>query len=158
MTFKTPAYLMAAIATPLLLVACASAPAPKEAADGAAESSNAIQVSSDAAAPLERRATDRWKLLIAKDGVRAYGYLTPGYRAKKTEKEYKDWVDSRPVKWLSAAYQEYSCDTPDSCRVNLFLTLETTLRGVSGAQQTFATIDERWLRLEGVWYHLPEDA
>lgn len=158
MKTKTLAYGMAALVAPLILAACASAPATKEVVDASAEASDSVKVSTDPAAPLERRATDRWKLLIAKDGARAYGYLTPGYRAKKSEREYVDWVNARPVTWVSAAYQEYQCDSKESCKVYLFLTLETTLRGVSGTQQTFATVEERWLKIDGVWYHLPEDA
>lgn len=150
---------LAALVTPMFLAACAAnAPSKMESVDAAAETAGAASVSADPAAPLERRATDRWKLLIAKDGARAYAYLTPGYRAKKSEKEYVDWVNSRPVKWISAAYQEYTCDTKESCKVNIFLTIETTMRGVSGAQQTFAALEERWLQIDGVWYHLPEDA
>ena len=157
MKTKNLGYRWAALLAPMLLAACASSPTPKESVDAAAADAGAVKVSTDASAPLERRATDRWKLLIAKDGARAYTYLTPGYRAKKPEKEYVDWVNSRPVKWVSAAYQEYSCDTKESCKVSLFLTLETMIRGIPGLQQTFATVEERWLQIDGVWYHLPED-
>lgn len=158
MKTKNFAYGLAALVAPLILAACASAPATKEAADTSAEASDSVKVSTDLAAPLERRATDRWKLLIAKDGARAYTYLTPGYRAKKPEKEYIDWVLARPVNWVSAAYQQHTCDTKESCKVSMFLGVETSIRGVPGMQQAFAEVSERWLQIDGVWYYLPEDA
>lgn len=158
MRTKPSALRLLALVAPILLVACASAPKSTESQDGkAAETDAGVSVSADLNAPLQRRATDRWKLLVAKDGARAYAYLTPGYRARKTEKEYQDWVNSRPVKWISGAYQEHSCTTKESCNVSLLLTVETRLRGIPDAQQLFVTVDERWLLIDGVWYHLPED-
>ena len=107
-----------------LLASCASTPAGKpEAGDAAAApaatTESGVSVSSDPRAPLERRATDRWKLLIARDAARAYTYLTPGYRAGQAEGEYSKWLASRQIEWRSAAYVDHTCDSPDVCKVVL---------------------------------------
>lgn len=147
-----------------LLSACATqggnktgtADVAKEAGDAVA--TGAIAVSSDPFAPLERRATDRWKLLVGGEAARAYQYLTPGYRATKPEKEYVDWVRARQVVWSQALYQDHECSSPESCKVGLQLTVKVKLRGVSGEQETTTYISEQWLKLDNVWYHFPKES
>ena len=112
-------------------------------------------MSSDPRAPLERRATDRWKLLIARDAARAYTYLTPGYRAGQAEGEYSKWLASRQIEWRSAAYVDHTCDSPDVCKVALSLAVETTVPGIPGKHNVTGGVVESWLKFDGVWYHLP---
>lgn len=142
----------------VLLGGCASTPADKTAKPEAADASAAagVAVSGDPKAPLERRATDRWKLLIAKDAARAYTYLTPGYRQQQSAAEYVAWVNTRQVSWVSAQYQDHHCESPQSCAVGLQLTVSTKLRGVAGEQQATTYISERWLQVDGVWYYFPK--
>ncbi|MBK7144169.1 MAG: hypothetical protein IPH76_02765 [Xanthomonadales bacterium] len=151
--------LVATAAMAALLASCASTPAGKpEAGDAAAVATTegGVVVSSDPRAPLERRATDRWKLLIAKDAARAYTYLTPGYRAGQTEGEYAKWLDGRRVKWTAAVYVDHACSSSDACKVSLSVSVETVVPGVPGKQSLTSSVTENWLLIEGVWYHLPE--
>lgn len=149
----------------LLLAACATPSATKstnEAGDADAGGKSAataasVKVSTDLHASLERRATDRWKLLVAGEPARAYQYLTPGYRATKSEKDYVDWARARQVVWTQAQYQEHTCSDPESCKVGLQLTVKVKLRGVAGEHETTTYISENWLKIDGVWYHLPKD-
>ncbi len=150
--------LVATAAMAALLASCATTPAGKsEAGDAAAEATTEMEWwSSDPRAPLERRATDRWKLLIAKDAARAYTYLTPGYRAGQTEGEYAKWVDGRRVSWISAVYVDHTCSSSDACKVSLSVSVETVVPSVPGKQSLTSSLTENWLLIEGVWYHLPE--
>jgi hypothetical protein len=147
----------------LLIAGCATAPQEKpesgDAAAGVADTTagGKVAVSADPHAPLERRATDRWKLLIGAEPKRAYQYLTPGYRATKSEKDYVDWAAARQVVWTQAQYQDHTCSDPESCKVGLQLTVKVKLRGVAGEHDTTTYISENWLKIDGVWYHLPKD-
>lgn len=151
------AYAIAIVA--VLLGGCASTPADKTAKPEAADASAAagVAVSGDPKAPLERRATDRWKLLIAKDAARAYTYLTPGYRAGTSASDYAVWMGKRQVTWLSAAYSDRTCTSEDACKVDLMVQVETALSGIPGKHQTSSLVTEDWLRIDGVWYFLPLD-
>lgn len=148
------------LAMAALLSACASTQDKDEAPKAGAglSTSDGVKVSTDPLAPLERRATDRWKLLIAGDAAGAYAYLTPGYRTTKTSEQYAEWVRTRQIKWKAAFYSDHQCESPDACKADLIVSAESMLRGVSTPQLSSGTISEDWLRIDGVWYHLPKEA
>jgi len=149
------------LATATLLVACANTADKGKAPQGTAagpSTTDGVKVSPDPQAPLERRATDRWKLLIAGDAAGAYAYLTPGYRATKTPEQYDEWLRTRQIKWKAAFYTDHGCDHPEACKVDLIVSAETMLRGIATPQMSSGTISEDWLLIDGVWYHLPKEA
>jgi hypothetical protein len=149
-----------AIAALVLLSGCATA--PKEQGDAvaapAAVAATGVVVSTDPQAAIERRATDRWKLLVAKDAVRAYGYLTPGYRATMTATQYDEWLRSRQIKWVAGKYVDRTCSDATTCTVSMEIVAETKLPSIPGVQQGAALVEEQWLQIDGVWYHLPKNA
>ncbi|MBK6435978.1 MAG: hypothetical protein IPF83_09000 [Rhodanobacteraceae bacterium] len=153
--------LLAVVAAIALLSGCASAPASKtEATDAAAAPivNDAAAISEDPKAPIERRVTDRWKLLVAGDAARAYTYLTPGYRSTATPSQYAEWLKSRQIKWTAGKYMDRQCDDATTCAVSVQIMAETKLPGIPGVQQASSVIEEKWLQFDGVWYHLPKNA
>lgn len=152
---------LAAAAAIALLSACASAPATKtESSDAAAAPivNDTNAVSDDPTAPIERRVTDRWKLLVAGDAARAYTYLTPGYRQTETAAQYADWLKARQIKWTAGKYMDRQCDDASTCTVSVQIVAETKLPGIPGVQEASSVIEEKWLQFDGVWYHLPKNA
>lgn len=161
-----PVLIMAALA----MAACV----PKEAvrpSDGAqydiqpeaetAEASVAPKVtplSADPMAPLEVRAVDRWRYLIARDAASAYPYLTPGVRASLKPDDYRVWLESRTVNWTDVAYIDRTCENESVCSVDLQISATAKLRGVPKPMATSGTVTERWIRIDGAWYHLPDDS
>ncbi len=149
------------LATATLLAACANTQEkdqPSQVTGTGPSTTDGVKVSTDPQAPLERRATDRWKLLVAGDATGAYAYLTPGYRATKTPEQYAEWVRTRQIKWKAALYTDHKCENPDVCKVDMIISAETMLRGISTPQSSAGAISENWLRIDGVWYHLPKEA
>ncbi len=146
------------LATVALLAACANTAGKDKPAQTAGPSTtDGVKVSTDPQAPLERRATDRWKLLIAGDAAGSYAYLTPGYRATNTPEQYAEWLRTRQVNWKAALYTEHQCESPDVCKVDLIISGDVTMRGISSRQSSSGMINESWLRIDGVWYHLPKE-
>lgn len=142
-----------------LLAGCAGNATKSAPSDVAASSTTSgLDISSDPKAVLERRVTDRWKLLIAGDASRAYTYLTPGYRTTVTEQQYGDWLRSRQIKWISGKYVDRDCASAEMCEVSVLVAVQTKLPGVPGVQETAAAVPEKWLLIDGVWYHLPKNA
>jgi hypothetical protein len=107
--------------------------------------------------PVEGRAVARWEALIAKRGMEAYDYLSPGVRSTKTREAYAAEMGSRPVKWLSVAFDHKECDG-DRCTVWVNIEYEVKMPGYQfGTVKSNAGLEERWIRLEGAWYHVPNE-
>lgn len=146
-----------------MLSGCATAPASPSAAatekqDGAPAVAEALKVAEDPKAPIERRVTDRWKLLVAGDAVRAYTYLTPGIRSAQTVEQYGEWLKSRQIKWKVGKYMDRQCEDSSTCTVSVLVVAETKMPGIPGVQEASSVIEEKWLQFDGVWYHLPKNA
>ena len=103
------------------------------------------------------RANERWQAVIAGDHARAYDYLTPGMRSTKSREDYVAEAVIKPVRYLAAKPFDESCET-DACTVNLELLYEVTIpMAGAGTQRLPAYLDERWIRLDGRWYFLPDE-
>ena len=133
----------------LALAGCAST--------GKIESAGSAEATA-AADDVEVRSKQRWEALLAKDYATAYQYLTPGHRAKVTAERYGAQVSVLPVKWTSAEVLASEC-VEDRCdvRVNLGFRVRSHLPGV-GWIDSKQVVVEKWLRLDGAWYYLPESA
>ena len=128
-----------------LLVACAGA--PKAVRSTASDGSLAA---------LEERALARWQALIEQRPGDAYEYLTPGFRATHTRDEYSRDVFRGPIRWRSAAWQSADCqEGAQSCLVTMLLTYTVRMSG-AGEVSNVHSLDERWLFVDGHWYHLPQ--
>ena len=107
---------------------------------------------------VEDRALQRWEHLIAGKGELAWDYLTPGARSTKSRENYGREMRDRPVKWKSVEFEDKNCDAPDRCTIRLVMEYTVKLPlSVGGEIQAPAFVEEQWLRLDGVWYHLPSE-
>jgi hypothetical protein len=137
-------WLLPALAA-LLLSACAGTGGSRDAAGGAGTM-----------ADLEQRALQRWQWLIERKPEQAYAYLTPGYRSTRTLAEYQGAPQNPAVRWTGISWHQAECEQPDSCQVALMLDYQMAAPGagnIPGIQQ----LTERWLRIDGTWFHLPAD-
>lgn len=127
----------------LLLAACAAGGGRKDA-------------DADPMATLQERATARWQLLIDRKPEQAYAYLTPGYRSTRPLADYRGAPRNPAVQWTGISWHQAECEQPDSCQVRLLLDYQMaapSAGNIPGIQE----LTERWLRLDGTWYHLPAD-
>jgi hypothetical protein len=139
---KTRVYL-AAIAA-ILATACATQ--PREAAAPVAE------------VPLEERAVQRWQFLIDRKPELAWDFLTPGVRSARSREKYAEEMGNRAVSWSKVTYRDKECDQPDSCTVRLEVEYRVVLPVTRVGEVNLASpLLERWLRLDGQWYHLPDE-
>lgn len=145
---------LAAIALSLLLGGCATGGGTRsgEAATAADAPRAAIQKRLN---EVERRAQQRWDLLIAGKPGEAYDYLSPGARSQQTREQYAATIAQRPVKWLAAQVQESECEK-DTCTVVVEIRYRAQIpsSGV-GAMEMPAVLEEDWVKLEGAWSHVP---
>lgn len=105
---------------------------------------------------LERRAQERWDFLIQKQAEKAYDYLTPGVRSTKPRTDYAKEMNDRPVTWLSAKALDHECKNADACTVHVQVEFKVNvpLAGVKESKGV-SMVEERWLRIQNQWYHLP---
>lgn len=127
---------------PLALAACGGGPAVKGANDDAV---------------LEKRSIERWNLLIAHKAEKAYDYLSPGSRSTESREKYAADMNNRPVHWQSVSYVDRKCDDPDACTLQLQATFSVNMSARMGQDVHSTTVVwERWIRVGGQWYYLPE--
>lgn len=104
---------------------------------------------------LKERVLERWALLMAKRGEEAFAYLTPGYRSNKTAETWARDMSARPIAWKDVGVHEVKCDREDACEVSLWSESEVKLSVAMGTNSVFGGHMEEWLRIDGVWYYLP---
>lgn len=105
---------------------------------------------------IEQRATARWNVLISGDMTAAYEYLSPGYRSSVSLEQYQRSLLTRQVGWNSADYIESEC-VEDSCKVKI--SIDYSVRGALPGVKEFKgvqKVEESWVRVNGVWYLVPE--
>lgn len=104
---------------------------------------------------LKERALERWALLMAKRGEEAFAYLTPGYRSNKTAETWARDMSARPITWKDVGVHAVTCEKEDACEVSLWSESEVKLSVAMGTNSVFGGHMEEWLRIDGVWYYLP---
>ncbi|HMM65342.1 MAG TPA: hypothetical protein PKC03_00240 [Dokdonella sp.] len=105
---------------------------------------------------VERRAIERWDLLIQKKAEKAYDFLSPGFRATKKREDYAQEMNNRPVRWTKVLPYKQACDKPDICILDLQIDYSTKMPGVGTDVSSVGFVRETWIRSKGQWYMLPD--
>lgn len=109
----------------------------------------------DPMAALEQRVAERWQLVIGRDLVKAYEYLTPGYRSTVSVSDYVAREARTPLQFQKADQAGVECASPDSCLVEVDVSYSARLPG-AGNVQSVNRRQERWLLTNDVWHLLPQ--
>lgn len=111
----------------------------------------------DPATIVPQRAIERWDLLIASHPVKAYEYLSPGYRSTHTLDQYVAYVATSRIKWKSARVVQQQCEA-EVCTVHLMVksTVPATLASTTRDLQLETPLTEQWIASDGQWYFLPD--
>lgn len=105
---------------------------------------------------LKARVEERWKLLIAGKGDQAYDFLTAGVKSSLSRATYASDMRTRPVRWVSAEALDAKCEAT-SCVARVLMEIRFSMQATGSEEiQTQAGITERWIQVEGDWFHLPE--
>ena len=145
-------HLATLVATALLAAGCAT---DTKRADSAATSGEVAAGKSIPNSEAQRRAVERWNLLIEHKADKAYDYLSPGYRATKKRDEYAKEMNDRPVRWTKVLPFREICDKPDVCVIDLQVDIGVKMPGVSQPVSSVGFVTETWIRTRGKWYLLP---
>ncbi|PWW43742.1 hypothetical protein DFR36_10994 [Melaminivora alkalimesophila] len=132
-TFVLPRALLASVAAALLAGCAAVGPA-----------------SSSPEETVQDRANARWAALLKGDSAKAYGYLTPGYRAVHDEATYRKRRGSA-VKWTGAEVVDVRCPEATKCLAKVRIEAKPFLGRKFG--DTIVThVEETWLLEDGRWW------
>lgn len=112
----------------------------------------------DPKAELKQRVIERWALLIGRRGEEAFEYLTPGHQKTHNKVKYGAEMAGRPVRWFRATFDKAECASEDSCEISVLVDFRVRMSAGMGVTESFAYVKERWIAVEGVWYHLPTEA
>lgn len=104
---------------------------------------------------VKQRAVQRWNYLIEKKAEKAYEYLTPGYRKTKALQQYIAERTNVPLQYKNVAASKAEC-TEDVCDVWVSVNYQVMLPGGGGQPiDTFAPMQEKWVKSGKQWYFLP---
>ena len=145
----------ALIATALLVAGCAS---ETKRADSSPATDKVASGKSVPNSEVQRRAIERWELLIAHKAEKAYDYLSPGYRATKKRDEYAREMNDRPVRWTKVLPYREVCEKPEVCVIDLQVDVTVKMPGVTQPVSSVGFVKETWIRSRGKWYLLPHAA
>lgn len=139
------------------LAACGSTGGTKSAPAAETKASTKTPSKAALAAAPEERATQRWQHIIDGHADLAYDFMTPGARSTKTREAWAKEISERPIKWTKVDYLDKACDSDDACQIRLQIEYQAPLQGATGGQMSVpGTLTERWIRIDGIWYFLPE--
>ena len=139
------------------LAACSSTGGTKSTTTDAKSAKPAKTAPANARVDVEVRATQRWQHIIDGHADLAYDFMTPGARSEKTREVWAKELADRPIKWTKVDYLDKACDSDDACQVRLQVEYKAPLQGAAGGQVSApGTLTERWIRIDGIWYFLPE--
>jgi uncharacterized protein YchJ len=121
----------------------------------AALSACSAPVKKDDGALVEARATERWNYLIAHQAEKAYDYLSPGYRQTITREKYASQKNDVAVRWKGAHVTGRNCEA-EACTVTVMIDALVPMPGLSQEHPTALPTEERWIKVSGNWYYLPD--
>jgi uncharacterized protein YchJ len=104
-------------------------------------------------AKLRDRVNEYWQYRIKGDVERAYQCEAPAFREKVLILQYADRF--KLVKYLDAEVQEIEVKGREASS-KLKLTYVIFLQAISDKKLSKLE-EEKWVKIEGAWYHVPED-
>ena len=123
----------------LLLAACATTSQPR-----------------DNKALVQGRAQERLDLMLAGQYLKAYDYLSPGYRSSVSPEQYIINMGTRSVTWSRAQVEEISCEV-ENCSVSIKIdySVNVGMRGIKGFEH-FQLASETWIYTASEWWYVPK--
>lgn len=103
------------------------------------------------------RAVERWDLLSKRQAIKAYEYLSPGYRSTHTVEQYVAFIATSRLQWKSAKVDSVKCEE-DACTAKLVVT--SMVPGIAinrpSDLELAAPVTEKWIQSDGQWFFLPD--
>jgi uncharacterized protein YchJ len=104
-------------------------------------------------AKLRDRINEYWKYRIKGDAERAYQCEVPAFREKVSILQYANRF--KLIKYLDAEVQEIEVKGGEASSSSK-LTYVIFLRAITGKKLNKLE-KEKWVKVKGTWYHVPED-
>ena len=113
--------------------------------------------SNDPAKIIGQRAVERWDLLAGGHAVKAYDYLTPGYRSTHTLEQYVAFVATSRIHWRSAKFESIKCEE-EICTAKLIVKsmVPGAVIGRGNDMDIELPVTEKWVRSDAQWFFLPD--
>ena len=102
---------------------------------------------------LRERVATYWQLKVNEDFMKSYEYEAPYYRKQTTMINYLRGINTDVVKYLAATPRDIKLDA-DSAVVDVELRVRVKLPQIKSDEHS-TVIKEKWVRSEGMWYHIP---
>jgi len=104
---------------------------------------------------LRRRVSEYWGYRVSGELDKCYGYEYPLLRKQKTLIQYLKKYKTRTLKWLDFGIKGVRIEEDAKADVMLDLKVAVRLPGIPPHQRDSAIVD-RWVKIDGIWYHVFE--
>jgi hypothetical protein len=102
---------------------------------------------------LRQRVMAYWNYRIQEELNKSYEMEDPLYRKKSTLVNYIKNIYTNVVKWKSFNISYINIEE-EMADVGLEITANMNLPGIPSGKEIHAPIKDRWVKSDGVWYHL----
>jgi hypothetical protein len=105
---------------------------------------------------VSQRAAERWKSLIAKDFISAFGFFSPGMRAVVPFEYYRSKSAGAVANWVESEVESTNCER-DVC--SLVVRVTYIYKGgvdLMKDQTSSSLVREKWLLVDGAWWLVPD--
>lgn len=105
---------------------------------------------------LKERVMEYWRHKINGEFDKCYEYEEPFYRKTVNLVKYIKGFRTDVIKWKTADVREMEI-RGDEAVVKLNVDMNVKVPGIRRIDRT-SLVTEKWVRVEGIWYHVPERA
>lgn len=102
---------------------------------------------------VEARSQERLNLLMDGKVDKAYGYMTPGYRAANPVARFRADFAAGTSRFIDAKVTESSCEE-DACSVTTLITYNHVSSVSSKPFPVERVTKERWIKLDNQWWFI----
>jgi len=106
---------------------------------------------------LRQRVEEYWHLRLAGDLVKAYEYEYPTFRKKMGLNAYISSRNNPLARYVEAKILAIKFPEKDVAEVEMEFGIEVKLMGAKKPFTTRFKRTERWVKVDGRWYHVPAE-
>jgi len=105
---------------------------------------------------LRERVIAYWNHKIREEFDKSYEYEYPLYRKQVSLVKYIKGFKTDVIRWKAVNVKDININD-DEAVVGMYINMDVKVPGIRRIERD-SLVKEKWVRVEGIWYHVPERA
>jgi hypothetical protein len=105
---------------------------------------------------LRERVIAYWNHKIREEFDKSYEYEYPLYRKQVSLVKYIKGFKTDVIRWKAVNVKDININD-DEAIVGMYINIDVKVPGIRRIERD-SLVKEKWVRVEGIWYHVPERA